>query len=283
LGSLVTSANVTATGNIDDYYDEDYYQVTVPSGTSYLIFILTAENPNYSLYYGNELLPIASPVTVPAGTSAISIPIRVVSSDQSFDESEPYTLSVQKLPASYDPSLNLLITTPDNSITVQYNNYAREEVYINGHLITWWFEDLIEFPKNSEGSIVRQVNFSQKAAVGPYDPEPVRPVFARSNGAISYYSSAPIYYTSTHRDAEGELKFMITVENCRVVNWNYGNGFYDLIDTGSTGDTATVIVNPDTGHIFDVLNPNIIYQYSGGVAEAVAVDSYWYFDPPLDY
>jgi hypothetical protein len=85
LGSLVTSANVTATGNIDDYYDEDYYQVTVPSGTSYLIFILTAENPNYSLYSGNELLQIGSPVTVSASATAASIPLRVVSSDPQLD------------------------------------------------------------------------------------------------------------------------------------------------------------------------------------------------------
>jgi hypothetical protein len=278
LGSLVTSANVTATGNIDDYYDEDYYQVTVPSGTSYLIFILAAENPNYSLYSGNELLQIGSPVTVSASATATSIPLRVVSSDQSFDENEPYTLSVQKLPASYDPSLYLLITTPDNSITVQYNNDAREEVYINGHLITWWFHDSIEFPKNSEGSIARQVTFSQKAAVGPYDPEPVEPVFGPRNGSM--FSPIPIYYTSTHRDAEGELKFMITVENCSVVNWNDGNGEYALIDTGSTADKATLIVNPETGHIFDVLSPNIIYQYSGGTVDVVEMTSHWYFAPP---
>jgi hypothetical protein len=270
LPSFETYISGTVTGNIDSHYDEDYYQITVPaSGTTYLIPLLTTENPNHQIYYNNTLLQQGVPFVAPAST----FPIRVLSIDHSFDEDVPYTLAIQKLPASYDPSLALLITTPNNSVTVQYNEDATDEMYVNGHQINWWFEDFILFPNNSAGYIMRRVNFDTKGAVGAGSPPPVQP------GIAPYNTHAPVYYTSTHRGATNETMFMIRVNNCRVTNSSVGYYAYDNISTSNTVDSALVIVNPASGAIFDVLSPNVIYEYSGGTVDAQEMTPHWYFPP----
>jgi hypothetical protein len=271
LASLVTSTNVSVTGNIDDYYDEDYYQVTVPSGTTYIVLVLATENSNYNIYYNNDLLPRNTPFLVSAGTSAFSFPIRVVSDNLSFDEDVPYTLAIQKMPASYDPSLSLLLTTPDNSVTVQYNENATDEMYVNGHQITWWFEDSFAYPSNPSGSITRQVNLFQLEDI------PVVPRLGPGFGNM--YAPLPIYYESSHRGTYQNM-FMVTVDNCMVNNSSWGHGAYETSVSNFTDYTATVIVNPASGHIYDILTPNIIYQITPEELD-IEEKTHWYFAPPF--
>jgi hypothetical protein len=73
--------------------------------------------------------------------------------------------------------------------------------------------------------------------------------------------------------------FMIRVNNCRVVNSSVGNGAYGNISSSNTVNSAIIIVNPESGAIFDVLSPNVIYEYSGGIVDAQVMTPRWYFPP----
>jgi hypothetical protein len=77
-----------------------------------------------------------------------------------------------------------------------------------------------------------------------------------------------------------EPMFLITVRNCRVVNSVIGYGIYSgIYSSNPTADTATVIVNPASGQIADVLSPNAIYEFSGGTVDSQPMLPHWYFPP----
>jgi hypothetical protein len=127
---------------------------------------------------------------------------------------------------------------------------------------------------------MRRVLFSQQAAVGTGSAPPVQPDLYKYGS--SDYTPSVVYYTSTHRQADDDVMFMLTVNNCRVVNSSVGNGAIDNISNSNTVNSGTIVVNPASGAIFDVLSPNVIYEFSGGIVDAQP-KPHWYFPPPSLY
>ncbi len=258
----VDEKGFTITDAIDNPFDIDYYKVNYPQSKFVNVSFTKPENSDYVLYVvkGDKLYNIStdSVTTFDPGEYYYY----VGSPSGSFDENDTYTLSVTS--TSYIPSARLRMHTPDYSMVFQSTD--RTTYYVNGNTIdlTFSFENHISnaYGSTTDTSMYLRRKEGQNVAIFDYEvgmmrgeggfPDADLPVFVKydTNWFGAYSTNKALLLSIYNTDYTMERKGSNEVPKQELPH-------------------IKVVVDVNTGKVFDIFHPNVYYMIGNQEHRAV--------------
>ena len=250
------SFNTSISGVIDNPNDVDYYKLTVTNAALFKYSISTTNNYNlaYATKSGTNSAIYAvdgNMVRVMPGTYYFG----VYSPNGSYSASSTYVVNFEKISdLANDSSASLMATNKSAGIVFQ-SDPTGSKCYVNGNPIDISYS-YVWSSSNSAGYQSYDISLKQKSDVfaylgtGVYEPEvayylystrPALNVSSRPVLQLTYYSNNPFY--NIYCSCSGAYAANRLWENLNAV---------------------TVIIDPATGKMIDILEFNYYYQYAVG-------------------
>lgn len=234
---------------IDNPVDIDIYKLTLSNGKKFKLKLENPSKSNYAVYYsdGENLYKFNEMIFLNPGTHYFV----VKSVDGTYSQSDSYLLTGDVV---FDNSLRVLAYTEDQKTFLQ-SDFNRTEYYINGKKIdfSYHFEKHI---KNSAGYISTYMNLfpGDSPDIAVYEKECLQ----QGLDELEFID----YKTNFEGGESKDRVLKASVFNITEANvTRYSGGEYEGEDAHYFNNKAVVIIDPETGKVIDMINPNYYYEF----------------------
>ncbi len=242
-------------GVIDNPNDIDYYKVTVTSPTV-MQYSITSSN-GYSFLYGGSSGDTAAIYTINASSKTYEFMpgtyyFAALSESGNYSTSAPYTVKFKKIGNMVDnSSLNIIGISEDGGIVYQTDQTGSLN-YVNGKRIDYSYSYYDEI-SNSAGTQYYDIKIDTNAGANVSLAKEYRPV------AVHYVSSTRPAMNVSSRPALILTYFSDTdfyQIHCKGTGAYSSNTFWDETNW------VRVLIDPETGDLIDIVEPNYYYHYA---------------------
>lgn len=237
----LNNINTPLSGVIDNPGDVDWYKFDVSRYMDLKVDFTSPAGTNYNLYYsdGQSVFQFNLNNTLRLNATGTYYFI-VVSADGSYANTTPYQL---KCKAISDGHRTCLVRTSDWSAILERDSSGR--LFVNGNLVDFTY-DFHNTVSNSAGTINTYMVLYPGSSPGV--------------AADDWFGF--VDFTTNFFGSQSKNKVLVlTLTNIDKVKIDrYASGAYNDSAHYST-DYARIIIDPETGKILDLLDPNYYYDY----------------------
>ncbi|MDR1135708.1 MAG: hypothetical protein LBL49_05970 [Clostridiales Family XIII bacterium] len=262
------TADVSIVGNIDNPLDKDFYSITLPPGRRVAFELISSSDADYvAVDLGTNTVISSDALYELDGdindqNEVATVYVEILSLEGYFDDTVDYTFRVKELP--HIPGSALIFASPRHSVVVERilaDNGSISELYINGHLFNWYYHWVYSY-SNSSAGYTYMVDFSGDISTNRI----LAPTHVYSPN-IDLPSIWLATYSSNLNDHEkvftaAEPALIMGFDNIYAYSTRTAYGSY--AGPGANWDdtqyNATVVIDPSTGSIIDVIEPNCLYD-----------------------
>lgn len=248
--------NSSSSGVIDNPNDIDYYKVTLTEATMVQSSITSSNN--YSLLYAQKSGSNAAIYAVPGKANTYRMMpgtyyFAVLSQNGTYSSTSTYSILFKKIGLISNDNRVTRIGTSEEAGIIYETDKEGTINYINGHPIDISYS-LYETYTNSAGyqsyniSIDTDANYIALQDYSPYEPK-----------AVFYHNS-----TRPAMNVKNQPALMLTYLSDSNFYRIYvtGTGAYSMNTLWETFNNVTVLIDPATGKLIDIVSFNYYYDYA---------------------